>query len=247
MKGIYKYTNLINGKCYIGQSIHLSIRHNQHKNRFNDKNDSGYNCSFHRALRKYGWENFKYEILVNDDTLTEEDLNNLEMYYIDYFNSYYEGYNEDKGGNNTIHPKKLNEELVLELKNEIKNSDIPFIRLSEKYNVSSGMISDINKGNHWSQIGEFTYPIRDTSINQNLGEKHPRSHFTDNEILKIRIAYITFSLDELFKKYKNTGISYSAFKKIIYGHTYQHVPYYKKREKKWYKFGTCIDYSPEGK
>ena len=246
MKGIYKFTNLVNGKIYIGQSIHLSIRYNQHKNRYDDENDSEYSHSFHSAIRKYGWNNFQYEVLVDNDDLSLEDLDNLEIYYIAYYNSYYDGYNEDKGGSNAIHPRKLNDELALQLKNEIKNTDISFTNLSAKYNISIGMVSDINKGNHWSHIGEFTYPIRDISIKQNLGERHPRAHFTDNEVLEIRKKYMTTQLDELYNEYKNY-ISYAAFKKIIYGNTFQHVPYYKKREKKWYQFGTCIDYSPEGK
>lgn len=247
MKGIYKYTNLINGKIYIGQSIHLSIRYNQHKNRYNDEKDNEYPYAFHTALRKYGWENFHYEILIDNDDLTLEDLDNLEIYYIAYYDSYNNGYNEDKGGSKAVHPRKLNEELVLELKLEIKNTDISFNELSKKYNISIGMVSDINKGNHWNFVGDFTYPIRNTSLKQNKGERHPRAHFSDEEVFKIRKEYVTEELDNLYLKYKNKGISYSAFKKIIYGITFSHIPYYKKREKKWYKFGTCIDYSPEGK
>ena len=73
MKGIYKFTNLVNGKIYIGQSIHLSIRYNQHKNRYDDENDSEYSHSFHSAIRKYGWNNFQYEVLVNNDDLSLEE------------------------------------------------------------------------------------------------------------------------------------------------------------------------------
>lgn len=247
MKGIYKYTNLINGKIYIGQSIHLSIRYNQHKNRYNDKNDTEYNHSFHTAIRKYGWENFKYEVLIDNDDLSLEDLDNLESYYIDYYDSYNSGYNEDKGGSNAIHPRKLDEESALKLKEEIKNTNITFTELSKKYNISLGMVSDINKGNHWSFVGNFTYPIRNTSINRNKGQSHPGAHFTDEEVLQIRTEYIQEDLNSLYEKYKNKGISYSAFRKIIFGTSFPHVPYYKKREKKWYQFGTCIDYSPEGK
>ena len=94
-----------------------------------------YSYAFHTALRKYGWENFHYEVLIDNDDLTLEDLDNLEIYYIAYYDSYNNGYNEDKGGSKAIHPRKLNEELVLELKLEMRDTDISFSDLSKKYNI----------------------------------------------------------------------------------------------------------------
>ena len=50
---IYKYTNLINNKIYIGQTIQpLEERHKKHISQLND------NTYFHRAIKKYGIENF---------------------------------------------------------------------------------------------------------------------------------------------------------------------------------------------
>lgn len=91
---VYKYTNLINGKIYIGQTIGtLEYRagHNGYKYR---------KCTyFYNAIKKYGWENFAVEIL--QDNLTREQANELEIKYIKQFNSQDEkiGYNISDGGN----------------------------------------------------------------------------------------------------------------------------------------------------
>ena len=63
MKGIYKFTNKINGKSYIGQSQDLETRYKTHLRNFNKESASMYNGLFYRAIRKYGIENFNYEIL----------------------------------------------------------------------------------------------------------------------------------------------------------------------------------------
>ena len=64
------------------------------------KNGSGYkdNLHFWRAIEKYGWDNFKHEILEYD--LTIDEANELEQYYISYYNSFNanHGYNKTRGG-----------------------------------------------------------------------------------------------------------------------------------------------------
>jgi group I intron endonuclease len=77
---IYCYTNLINGKKYVGQTINPRQRYNAHKSTAFNEKDPEYNSPLHRAFRKYGYENFKYEILAEAETI--EELNGLEIYYI---------------------------------------------------------------------------------------------------------------------------------------------------------------------
>ena len=57
MIGIYKITNKLNGKVYIGQSIDIDARWRQH---INAKD----NYAIHNAIKKYGEENFKFEVLL---------------------------------------------------------------------------------------------------------------------------------------------------------------------------------------
>ena len=66
-KGIYKITNTINNKCYIGKSSDIEERWKYHKKRYN--NIKEYDKPLYRAFRKYGINNFLFEIieLINDD------------------------------------------------------------------------------------------------------------------------------------------------------------------------------------
>lgn len=59
MIGIYKYTNKINKKAYIGLSSDIDRRQHEHQYFANNIQDT----HFHKALHKYGCENFDFEIL----------------------------------------------------------------------------------------------------------------------------------------------------------------------------------------
>ncbi len=95
---IYKHTNKINGKVYIGQTIQKA------KRRW--RGGAGYRNQpiFYNAIKKYGWKNFSHEIIAsNIETLDE--ANKLEEYWISYYHSYIydsqcNGYNNTAGGNN---------------------------------------------------------------------------------------------------------------------------------------------------
>jgi group I intron endonuclease len=89
---IYKHTNKINKKVYIGQTCQKL------KDRW--KNGKGYKTStkFYNAILKHGWENFEHEILK--ENLTNEEANYWEQYYIKEYDSYKNGYNGTIGGNN---------------------------------------------------------------------------------------------------------------------------------------------------
>ena len=64
MTGIYKITNMINGKCYVGQAVNIKRRWKKHKEvAFNNK-DPGYSYPLYQAIRKYGLENFAFEVFA---------------------------------------------------------------------------------------------------------------------------------------------------------------------------------------
>lgn len=62
--GIYRITNLINNKFYIGQSKDVNYRIKQHTFEANDPNNLAYNSPLHQDIRKYGWDNFSAELLL---------------------------------------------------------------------------------------------------------------------------------------------------------------------------------------
>lgn len=92
--GIYRLTSP-NGKVYIGQSIDLDKRLCKYKN---------LNCKvqtkIYRAILKYGWDNFKVDILwsTDDDTNITYILNQLEEDFVNLYDSVENGYNCRYGG-----------------------------------------------------------------------------------------------------------------------------------------------------
>ena len=94
---IYKVTNNINDKIYIGQTVKsLSQRKSEHKHRFLYENSHN---KFYNALRKYGWENFTWEIVEESNDWNFQTLDEKERYYIKLYNSIEHGYNILEGGN----------------------------------------------------------------------------------------------------------------------------------------------------
>ena len=91
---VYLCTNLINSKKYVGiTSGTLNLRKSRHKCDAFTRNQQ---TKFCRALRKYGWENFSWEILTQKENF--EELLNIEKEYISLFNSNKHGYNMTEGG-----------------------------------------------------------------------------------------------------------------------------------------------------
>lgn len=90
---IYKITNNINQKIYIGYTtVSITERMRRHKN-----DDPKANTILGRAIKKYGWENFKYEIV--EECEDKEELLILEQYYILELSSRTpNGYNMTGGG-----------------------------------------------------------------------------------------------------------------------------------------------------
>ena len=94
---IYKATCLTTNKSYIGQTINLlEKRKRKHCRDSINRNGKSYDNKFYRALRKYGIDNFKWEILYNN--IVEDQLNIAEICVIYINNSFYDGYNSTEGG-----------------------------------------------------------------------------------------------------------------------------------------------------
>lgn len=97
MCGIYKITNLVNRKSYIGQSIDIEKRWEDHKRVAFRKSDKSYDYPLYRAIRKYGLESFKFEVI---EECEEDKLDEVEIFYIEKFQSHIHqnGYNLTLGG-----------------------------------------------------------------------------------------------------------------------------------------------------
>ena len=93
--GIYKITNKLNGKIYIGQSVDIKKRWREHIFSSLHLENKDHNSPIHLALAKYGKDNFNFEIIEICD---KNKLNEKEIYWIDYYKSYKNGYNATIGG-----------------------------------------------------------------------------------------------------------------------------------------------------
>ena len=91
---IYKATNRVNGKVYVGQTARpLEVRIAEHRRHSN--------TPFDKAIKRHGVDNFVFEIIDRAETI--EELNQKEKYWIEYYSSMGEnGYNVCEGGDNTI-------------------------------------------------------------------------------------------------------------------------------------------------
>ena len=113
---IYKITNIQNNKVYIGQTIRpIQDRFHRH---INDALNNILDTHFARAIRKYGKDNFVIEQI--DQAQTQDELNKKEQYWIQYYDSVQNGYNEtdaiSKCGGNTYQSKTEKEMEVIKEK-----------------------------------------------------------------------------------------------------------------------------------
>lgn len=91
---IYKITNQINGKIYIGQTVKtVQKRFIQHKNNSNKSYFS--QIALYKAFNKYGINNFICEEI---EEVPNNELDEREKYWIEYYDSYFNGYNSTLGG-----------------------------------------------------------------------------------------------------------------------------------------------------
>lgn len=240
MFGIYSFKNKINQKCYIGQSKNLEERYKAHLRNYTNEKLQTYNGHFYRALRKYGIENFEYEILYSDKFINSTALNELEIYYIKLYNSFNDGYNMNLGGQYTSGPKTLNQNQVDEIINILQTDiQISFTKIGEQYNISDGTIRLINLGKIWIKP-DIDYPIRKNTYTHNIGGSNPNAKLSNEFVLFLRQEFVNKSLTQLSKEYPD--IPFSSLKKVIYGVQFKHLPVYKKRKNKWFLNDTCIDY-----
>lgn len=92
MIGIYKITNLLNDKVYIGQSIDIEKRWEQHKNAIKNSEKSWY---LQAREESNSLNDFSFEIIEECEC---DELDEKEQYWIEYYNSYENGYNMTSNG-----------------------------------------------------------------------------------------------------------------------------------------------------
>lgn len=147
MMGIYKITNTINRKVYIGKSIDIEERWRQE--RYKQPN-----LHFANAVKKYGIENFSFEVL---EECSEEQLDDKEKFYIKEYNSTDEnlGYNITSGGTGgAMPPDVIKRSLATK---EKRNSFVRYWKGKEIPNEIKEKISNSlkkEKNNNYKKFGK---------------------------------------------------------------------------------------------
>lgn len=152
---IYKITNRINGKVYIGQTIGSIVR------RWREHCSKGSCCPFiSRAIQKYGKENFTIEQI--DVASDRQELDKKEVYWIAYYDSLVpNGYNLTSGGETN---KNISEDVKRKISEAHRGEKNPMFgkRISEEHRRK---ISEANKGIEWSKERRLKI----------TGSKHPKA------------------------------------------------------------------------
>ena len=141
MEGIiYKFLNNTNNKVYIGQTINEKNRYRDHKYCYSES-------LFHRAVKKYGFENFTYEVL---EVLDVSELDKRERYWISYYqsNDLEKVYNLTEGGDGSKGMKRSDEtRKKMSESHKMKSSNWKGHHPSEE---SKKKMSESHKGKHHS-------------------------------------------------------------------------------------------------
>lgn len=159
--GIYKITNKINNKIYIGKSVNIERRWQQEIN--------GYSCNKHlfKSFNLHGVENFSFEIL---EECKKEILNEKEIYYISYFNSTDQnlGYNITLGGDGIVNVSDEHRKIIAE-----SNKKNPRRKGKKNSKEHRERISNSNKGKKLSK------EHKEKISNSNKGRKFSEIHLAN--------------------------------------------------------------------
>lgn len=156
---IYKYTNKLNGKTYVGQTINEDQRMKDHLKAARLESNSQHHTPFHRALKKYGLENFDYEVIFRihcPKEVAKDILNPLEEKYVKEYSAFIKdgGYNLTKGGDG------------------VKGREIPIEQRKRQSEALKGRFAGEKNpmyGTHWNENQKkCCKPIVQLSLDGNL-------------------------------------------------------------------------------
>ena len=230
MIGIYKITNKLSGKTYIGQSNDIERRFKEHK----CKKD----IPVEIAIQKYGVENFIFEVL---EECSIDELDEKEKYYINLYNTYRgNGYNCNEGGGcsnceNNGRTKLTNEDVY-----DIREAYNKHLRRKDVYEnykdrIAFGAFARIWDGSTWKGIHSDVYTPENKEYYKHQatnGESSDKAIFTNEEVIAMRTRYVNETADKIYEDYKDR-CALQTLKAILWGNAYKDLPLYKKREKRW--------------
>jgi len=152
--GIYKLTNLVNNKMYVGSAVNISKRFNEHRN--NLRNNKYSNIKLQNAWNKYGEGAFEFEIIEIVVDLCM--LIDIEQKWIDRFDVSKRGYNLRPSAGNML-GFKHSEETKHKIKDGVKYVHHPKLTEEQKYRLSE-ICMGRNKGVYPVWLKENQYHVK---------------------------------------------------------------------------------------
>ena len=177
---IYIITNKVNGKQYVGQTIQpLNVRFNRHCQYYSSSSGES-KMVIKQAIHKYGRKNFTIEIL---EECEQQLLDEREMYYINFYDTFNNGYNSTLGGKLGTRNLKLPKSKQLEVC-ELYQEGFSLRTIANEYNVDHATVKHILQINNLSLRTTRTYKLCQqdrvnilTDINNGLSRKEVMSKY----------------------------------------------------------------------
>jgi group I intron endonuclease len=183
MQGIYQIKNLINGKCYVGQSIDIERRFYNHRTTTLD-------YPLYRDIKKYGIDNFEFSVL--EEVEHEDLLTQREMFWYDLINPEYNNISPQQNASNGLQKSVLQiDKKTLEVLNEYQGVNEAARKVGGfAQNISyvcNGKLRSAN-GYYWCYTEEHTQEWKPKKH-----PKHKKVHQLDKKTLSIINTYETIT------------------------------------------------------
>ena len=212
---VYKVTNMVNGKVYVGRTKDYAERVKYHKTRYVAKKE--YNKPLYVAMRKYGVETFKFDIIASG--LDDDESNKLETKMIKDLHSLVgeNGYNVSPGDNyyrvrgTDVNTNILTEEEAQDIVNRRisgeRSRDV-YKDYKDKLTVSG--FQQIWSGKNWRHL----------KGQENLEMVKGNARFSLKEVREIKTLLKNYSVSEVAKLY---GVTYHTIYNIKAGISYASI------------------------
>lgn len=220
--GIYEIKNIINGKMYIGSSVHIYSRVSQHKS--NLRNNKHTNSHLQDSWNKHGGSNFIFRTIELISNPTKQILEEREDYWIEYYDSINKGYNMQGAVQGSFSREWHDRNRVRAVKHKF------YIDPEYQSFIDNFIQSKVEEGFNFKKRTNFKDKVRLTfestfgvtyfiDTNKVITEKNNTSKCKDSilEICPItkQILYTYKSVKEILIKY--TDIKRGLMEQILYG------------------------------
>lgn len=201
---VYKATNRVNGKSYIGKTVKsLIARKGEH---LTESKIHRKNYHFYNAINKHGWDSFDWEVLYNGDD--DEDIREQEILFIESYDTFNDGYNMTEGGEGTVGHSQSDEwKDYMRTNNPMFNPETrakvaetkrnqPFRGWDDKFGKER---ADEVRESHSKRMQENN-PMFDAEVVER-GKKSKKKYYKSDKYTKDRKSLNKILIDKLAKKW----------------------------------------------